>query len=195
MAITQVPAAVSNTSERPKRPPQFRLRSLFWAVTFCSIACAVFVAVGPIWASMLVLFLALALAHVAGNAIGTRLRDEASHANQRSPALPEVSRGVASADETPAPLSQRRPLGVTRIIFTLGGAVGGAMLGRLALVSGQWIPLRAGDWAVGIASCAVLGALAGFLASSFVQVAIWPAVKFFFRRRTQPQQSTPRSAR
>ncbi|MCE9548679.1 MAG: hypothetical protein K8T25_24645, partial [Planctomycetia bacterium] len=184
MAITQVPTVITKASDRPKRPPQFRLRTLFWAVTFCSIACAVFVAVGPIWGSMLVLFLALALAHVAGNAIGTRMRDEASRANQRSPALPDHTRGAVPAAESPAPLSQRRPLGVTRIIFTLGGAIGGAMLGRLALVSGQWIPLRAGDWAVGIASCAVLGALAGFLASSFVQVAIWPAVKFFFRRRT-----------
>jgi hypothetical protein len=165
-----------------RRPPQFSLRALFWLMAVVSALCAAMTAMGMVWSLMLLFFVALVVAHVVGNAIGTRLRDDATRqieqSSWRGPALPHpaLPRMVAP------PLHERRPLGQSLFVFVIAGAVGGALLGRFAFTYGHAHPLPASDAVLAIASCAVVGAIAGFMASSFFKVAVWPAVKYFFRK-------------
>ncbi len=58
--------------------PQFRLRTLFLVVTYLAVVFALMGVIGPIASTALLLLLAMIALHVAGNALGTRLRDETS---------------------------------------------------------------------------------------------------------------------
>jgi hypothetical protein len=166
------------------RPLQFSLRGLLWLTALCSALFAVMMAVGMVASLFLLMVVGLVVAHVLGNAIGTRLRDDALH--RRDQSLPrgavQPSSGAMPA-ATDSALRQRRPLGLSLTVFVAAGALGGALLGRLLFFYSPWQHGAVPDAVVGIGSCSVLGALAGFMASSFFKVAIWPAVKFFFSRQ------------
>ena len=168
------------------RPPQFSLRALLWLMAILSAIFATMVAAGVVWSLMLLLVVSLIVAHVLGNAIGTRLRDDdARRSNQTLPqGVQPQSRLTVTTTATPAQeLRVRKPLGQLLSVFIAAGAVSGALLGRFVLIHSQWQPMPTSDAIVGIGSCAVLGAIAGFMASSFFKVALWPAVKYFFSRK------------
>lgn len=177
------PSHLPNSATR--RPPQYSLRALFWLTAGLSAVFAVMTTVGFVWSLLLLFLLALVVAHVLGNAIGTRLRDNDTQRSEQAlpPGVKPAGRGMAVPTRGPTEMRERRPLGLAMLVFVVAGAVGGALTGRALLVYTQWPPLSAGDAVVGTASCAVLGAMAGFLGSSFFKVAVWPAVKFFFRRK------------
>ena len=184
-----MPAEPFTSNPVARRPPQFSLRTLFWLIAAFSALFAAMTAVGMVWSLLLLMFVALVVAHVLGNAIGTRLRNEATRRSDQSPPHGEFARTQAASPifrraETPVtPLRERRPLGQMLFVFVAAGGVIGAMLGRFALTHIQWQPPAVSDVVVGIFSCAVLGAIAGFMASTFFKVALWPAVKFFFSRK------------
>jgi hypothetical protein len=169
------------------RPPrlQFHLRTLLLVVALFSAVFAAANAIGAVWMAALGLVAALILAHVAGNAIGTRLRDEATQRTHEEQPLGEAAARIRAAPLPVAEttrLHERRPLGLSLLVMTGAGAVSGALLGRLTMAYGQWGVLSTADWVLGLTSCAVLGGLAGAAASSFFQMALWPAVLFFFQR-------------
>jgi len=127
-------------------------------------------------------FLALSVfCHVAGNAIGTRLR-EIGDQPDAAPSEASLARlRPRPQDFAPATqLGQRHSLGWTIVIATSVGISSGAIGGGLwtFLASRGQIGLL--NIAVGVVAFAVLGGIAAFATVGFVQVlvaAIWQALK------------------
>jgi hypothetical protein len=167
-------ATSTDFKRRPGGAFQFRLRTMLLMVTLCGAACAVMHAIGPVWSAILCFMLLLAAMHVLGNAIGTRLRDDAT-ANAATDARdrPNCPPAVLAPTHVKR-LAQRAPLGRWIGVLSAVGLVAGGTLGGL-LFSGQVTPAGA---VVGTMSSAVLGGFAAFLAGSFLRVgfsALWQA--------------------
>jgi hypothetical protein len=161
-------------TDQTARPPQFGLRTLLLAITALSVVFAVFAAVGPMWSAMLALAFSLIGLHVVGNALGTRLREEAPHRiNLETPVDAEPLPPLQLAGEIPAArrLQEHASIDFRCWIAAAFGAVLGASLGGIcvAWMVGQRLTLS--GLLVGIASSAVLGGLFCFMASSLFLVA------------------------
>src|SRR5688572_10022756 len=112
------------SSSTPSNLTQFQLRTLFVGVGLLGVVFAIARLGGWGVSLALVTFIALAAAHVVGNVLGTRLRDEVSPQLNQTPAhLPHA----VDLDQRriEGRLNQRTPLG-RFIHFTSGG---GAILG------------------------------------------------------------------
>jgi predicted lipid-binding transport protein (Tim44 family) len=167
-------ALVSEQHDLPEpalRPPRFTLRTLWIVMTALCCLFAVMASLGALWSAMLLLFLCLIAAHVVGNSLGTKLRD---HTNQqirfaRAARPQRVAEAVASGVTAPEQLTRRAKLNRITLLMAIGGALVGAEFGGLGLAA---LYPRASIAAVtlGVISSAVLGAFAGFLASSFLSV-------------------------
>ncbi len=155
------------------RPPQFSLRTLLVAMTACSGLLAAMSAVGPVWSLGMLLVLLMVGAHVIGNALGTKLRDQASQANEEPP-VHALRKGAASHStlrHSPNPgMTGRRQMPQRTWVIALGGALTGGAVGGLLLTLFVTQPLTPGAATLGVFSMAVLGGFAGFLASSFCSV-------------------------
>jgi hypothetical protein len=165
----------SNDRRAGLKPPQFRLRTLLIGVAILSALLALMTSTGPLAAFGLLLLTLSIVAHVAGNAIGTRLRENGSRPLETEDAPPESRRAktqtpLPEADFAPATrLSARHPLGWIVLVAVglgsvLGGAVGGAFLAWLC-----WERITLGSVACGAAASAALGGFAGFLLASFAR--------------------------
>jgi hypothetical protein len=167
-------ATSTDFNRRIGGPFQFRLRTMLLTVTLCGAACAVMNAIGPVWSVIFCFFVLLAAMHVLGNAIGTRLRDDATanaaiHAEDRPVCPPSLAVPARSKR-----LAQHAPLGRWIGVSTAIGLMAGGTLGGI-LYSGRATPAGA---TVGTISSAVLGGFAAFLAGSFLRVslsALWQA--------------------
>ena len=167
--------ASSRDQDGGHKPPQYRLVTLFWSVgLFCGLLAAMKV-VSPITAFALSLLLLAIVAHVAGNAIGSRLRDSGT----RLTAVQRPEHGSHSARENGpeerdfAPTTQLRDrvsLGRTMIVVTSAGAVFGACAGGSLLAWVNWDQLTTASLMLGAGAFAVIGGFAGFLCSSFCAV-------------------------
>ena len=153
---------------------RFRLRTMLLAVTLCGVACAVMQAVGPAWSAILGFGLLLVAMHVLGNAIGTRLRDDATADaacdTDERPRHPASFRRPVRSKE----LARRAPLGRWIVLVTAIGVAGGGTLGEIFLFGNS----ARTAVAVGTISSAVIGGFAAFLTSSFLCVgasALWQA--------------------
>jgi len=161
------------------RPPQFKLRTLLLVVTLCAIVFAMTHWLTPVgWITVVLLAASVAL-HVAGNAIGTRMR--------RIGDQPPEVRHAQIANSLPQPhefapatrLGERQSLGWLIVVATaagilLGGAGGGVWTWISSRGPAGLLPI-----AVGAIAFAVLGGLAAFAAFAFTQVlagAIWQAL-------------------
>ena len=155
------------------KPPQFRLSTLFLGMTALSVLFAAMTWVGPLAALGLVLLALSIVAHVAGNAIGTRLRENGSRPLAGEIGGPEFLKRkpgspVAAGDCAPATrLGGRHPLGwlivvVTVAAFLLGGISGGAFQAWLCWEKSTVVSILCGAAASG-----ALGGFGGFLVSSF----------------------------
>ena len=137
-----------------------------WLAVVVAVACAAIGWLGLAgWLAAAVLVASVAM-HVAGNALGTRLRD----ATDRSlaPDRPRAAAPQALPALAPTHLERRSSLGrLVPVSAGIGGACGG-VAGALSLffLAGS-SPAGA---AVGGASSAVLGSLLGFLGASFVEI-------------------------
>jgi hypothetical protein len=152
-------------------PPRFSLRALLLAVSALCCLFALMAAVGLVWSAAIALLLTLVLAHVLGNSLGTKLRDQTSRqvAADRQ-GCGRQSAMVATTDLLgPRRLAERARLNRVTLLMAIGGALIGGELGGLGAAS---IYPQASLAAVGLGvlSAAVLGAFAGFLASSFLSV-------------------------
>ncbi len=140
--------------------------------TYSWLAVAVAVSVAAIgwlglagWMAVLVLLASIGM-HVAGNAIGTRLRDHTDReleARHRGPVFRE-----AVPEHAPTRLERSESLGrLVPVSAAIGGVAGGAIGGgSLALL----VKSSAAGAVLGGVSSAVIGALVGFLLAGFVEI-------------------------
>lgn len=143
-----------------------RLVTYSWLAVILAIACAAVGWVGlPGWIALAVLFASIAM-HVAGNWLGTSLRDATDrHLTFRRDVSPE-RRALPTAP--PSALQRRASLGrLVPVSAGIGAACGGTA-GGLALAYGVGSSLAGA--ALGGISSAVVGGLLGFLAASFVEI-------------------------
>ena len=157
----------------PLRLPQFGLRTMFLAVAALGLLFALMGLIGPLASSALVLLLAMVGLHVAGNVVGTTLRDNApvdptDHVEKRPAtiALPvQIER-----DLPPPRLSQSTGVSRMNRLFAGMGAVAGGAVGAAALECSTAISVA--GVIVGYVSAAVLGAFFGFLLGCFLEMAL-----------------------
>ena len=161
------------------RPPQFGLRTLLLVVTACAVLFAMAHWLAPIvWVGVLLLVASITL-HVAGNAIGTRLRelgdrpppdDAASHLAARPQPL----------EFAPATrLSLRQRLGWVIQVATIAGTLSGGIGGGIWTWLSSRHPPGVAEIVIGVIAFGVLGGLAAFGAAAFTQVllgAMWQAM-------------------
>ena len=138
-------------------------------ITYCWLAVAVGVACAAIgwlglagWLAVVVLAASLA-AHVAGNALGTRLRETADQRLERLPGRP-----ASLPKLEPTPLERRTSLGRVVPVSVGIGSLCGGLAGSYAL----FVAARASvaGALLGGVSSAVIGGLGGFLVASFVEI-------------------------
>jgi hypothetical protein len=159
------------------RPPQFGLRTLLIAVTLSGVFCAA-AQVVPAWTMVGVVLLALSIfAHVAGNAIGTRLRANGdTPLLKRSPHNPPRELPVTPASR----LSERRTLGWPIVVATLGGLIAGGVGGGVWTTFTMRGPIEPAAISIGVIAFGVLGAMAAFATVAFSLVlmgAMWQALR------------------
>lgn len=173
------------------QPPRFGLGSLLAVVALLGLVFAFAHYVG-LYGFVIALLAALCLmAHIAGNAIGTRLRD-----GERP--RPDGSRGTTSArpvqpvspaNFAPATrLRSRYSLGRPVLIVSGVGALVWGVAGALGL---DWLTQGKAAWtvlALGAAASAVLGAIWTFAAASFIQV----SAGAWFHAANEPRQHESR---
>ncbi len=154
-------------------PPRFSLRTLLLVVTVAGCLFGVMSALGTIWSMGMLIILCLVFAHVAGNSLGTTLRDQATRqaADERRERL-LASPITAARPEAPVPgqLTKSSRLNRVTSVMTAGGAIAGGAFG--GTLSARLYP-EAGIAALvlGVASAAVLGGFVGFTVSAFISVA------------------------
>jgi hypothetical protein len=137
-----------------------------WLAVLLGVACAAIGWLGLAgWLAAVVLAGCVAV-HVAGNALGTRLRDETdSELARRAPRRRPLP---LPTPHPPVQLQRRTSLGGLVVVSaTIGGLIGGAA-GAAALVC--LVGSSPAGAVLGGASSAVIGALLGFLVASFVEI-------------------------
>lgn len=153
----------------PLGPPQFGLRALLLAVSAVAVLFGLWQWLSPITFAVLILLVLTILAHIAGNVIGSRLRD----GRQGYRTLPEQHEHTSELhDHHFAPvtrLGQRHSLGWLPLLSAIAGTTAGAGIGGGWTAVAIWNQF---DWLpVVIAAVAfgVLGGLGGFLTAGFLK--------------------------
>ncbi len=172
-------------------PPRFGLRTLLLIVTGCAVIFALSNWLAPIALAGVVMLILSVLAHVAGNSIGTRLRElgtpRASRAAQEA-ALVRPEKG----DFAPVTqLGKRQSLGWPIIIGTAAGTLAGGVGGGLWTVTHTAGGLDVVSIAVGASAFAVLNGIAAFVIVGFLQVGLSAMRQAL--ANPQPSATTPRS--
>jgi hypothetical protein len=137
-----------------------------WLAVVVAVACAAIGWLGIAgWIAVAVVLASIGM-HVAGNALGTTLREAADRDLARI-----RRRGVAPPDlpqASPTRLERRQSLGtLVPISAGIGAGIGGAT-GATALV--MLTPASLAGAVLGGISSAVIGGLFGFLAASFIEI-------------------------
>ena len=178
--MPKYPLPSDESSQRPGlKPPQIGLASLLWVIAVLGLALFALRATGPLAASALVL-LALAIgAHVIGNALGTRLRDQAKAARRDDNVTGNVRIAEAHHFAPPTQLGVReKQFGWAMIVLTVLGAIVGAAFGGVTLARLNAERMTSAHLALAILSCGVLGGLGAFVLFTFSKVvlqAVWQA--------------------
>ena len=169
--MTNPQSEIENSKPRLP-PPQFGLRTLLLVVTGCAVIFALSHWLSPIALAGVVMLVLCVIAHVAGNAIGTRLRELGGRPRTLESARESLVR-PKEADFAPVTrLSQRQSLGWPIILGTSAGTLAGAIGGGLWTVTysrGSFDILSVG---VGILAFAVLNGIAAFAIVGFIQVGL-----------------------
>jgi hypothetical protein len=137
-----------------------------WLAVVVAVACAAIGWLGIAgWIAVAVVLASIGM-HVAGNALGTTLREAAdrdlTRIRRRAVAPPDLPQAV------PTRLERRQSLGtLVPISAGIGAGIGGAT-GATALV--MLTPASLAGAALGGISSAVIGGLFGFLAASFIEI-------------------------
>ena len=150
----------------PLEPPRFTTRTLLLGVAVLGMLIAATQAYGGLVPLLLVLLALAVVAHVAGNAIGTRLRDH--HRTATTPST--APRQLEKEDYAPKTnLALRDSLGWPLIISTAAGAAAGGLAGALLFSQLDADKATWQDTLLGAAAFAALGGMALFTAAGFAQ--------------------------
>jgi len=158
------------------RLPRFRIVTLLLLTGLLCAAFAVVAALSPQAVVGFILLLLCVVAHVAGNALGTQLRDNGSQISGIS-STEWKQRFLPPAPQDVPPvtvLSHKRGPGILVLIITVACAVAGAVVGGGLLA---WINWEQLNIAIGIfcfTATAAIGGVVGFAGGSFVTV-LWSA--------------------
>jgi FtsH-binding integral membrane protein len=155
-------------SEDESRPLQFRLATLLKIVAVLCLLLGSLKSFGPLFALAVLLLMLTLFAHVAGNAMGTRLRQEGNRTAQQSP--DRISIDTSQHVGIGTPLGKRASLGRGMILVTILGVVSGAILGGTLLAWTHSNQLTFFSLTLGVFASGVIGGLSGFLAGSFLSV-------------------------
>ena len=161
-----------NSSDKPLRFPQFRLRTLFLVTTACGAFFAIIGAIGFLASVGLMVVLSIVCLHVLGNVLGRKLREH-------SPV------GIHDEDSQPIPFSHRPTAPVValassrcsnglpsdgRCEFFAQRRLGWRNVGGHGVC--LWDAIRLPGIVLGGISSAVVGAFFGFLIGSFLEMAL-----------------------
>lgn len=143
-----------------------RLVTYSWLAVVLAVACAAIGWLGLAgWLAAAVLLASVAM-HVAGNAIGTRLREATDRDLAGRRDLPRLAATIPA--HAPAHLERPSNLGRLVPVSAAIGAVCGGIAGSLSLLLvASCSPAGA---VIGGISSAVIGGLLGFLGASFVEI-------------------------
>ena len=163
------PTQNSVDSHPSLEPPRFGLKTMLALVAAVAVALAIWQAVGPVVGASLLLTCLVVFAHVAGNAIGSTLRDRSSQSNQTRKAT--ANRTVMPDDYAPVTqLSRRAPLGGFMVVMTVLGVIVGAIGGGYGLWRLHPDTATPGSLGVGSLATGTLGGLWAFWSYSLVRV-------------------------
>lgn len=179
-------------------PPRFGMRGLWAAMTLLCVLFSLMAAVSAAVGMVILLLVSLGAVHIAGNALGSRLRDGTSASLARltveQPPInedhwPRGSRGLeADGPAGPQPaaraggaaeatrrgyqnrLRHRAPLGRVHYVWAGLGAVAAGIAGCVLLAAFLWTRLSAAALVLGTLSVATLGGMIGFLGSCLCHV-------------------------
>ena len=149
---------------------QFSMQSLLAIVAVLGLLFAIIRQAGSSGLLFALLVLALIAAHVVGNALGTKLRDQVSRELNPDLRRKRIRLRPAIGEHAGRRLHEHTPLGRLIVFISAGGAMLGGILGGLALA--VWTQATVPGWIVGTISSAVLGAFFGFLMGSFLDMSI-----------------------
>jgi hypothetical protein len=143
-----------------------RLVTYSWLAVVLAVACAAIGWLGLAgWMAAAVLLASVGM-HVAGNAIGTRLREATDRDLNDRRDLPHARATIPAT--TPTHLERSSQLGrLIPVSAAIGAACGGAAGSLALLLFAACSPAGA---LLGGASSAVIGGLLGFLGASFVEI-------------------------
>lgn len=156
------------------RPPQFRLRTLLAGVALLCALLAVAKLLSPAAVLVLIVIVLSIVAHVAGNALGTQLRDRGNRrlnsASSPSPHQPPTLTQEHFAP--PSKLSSRYSLGLIVVPFIVVGSIGAAVGGGFWLANTVREKATLANMSLGVGAFAVIGGILGFLSGTFLKVMI-----------------------
>lgn len=138
------------------------------AVAILCVTLAVANAVGAIIATALFMLVGLLAAHVIGNAVGTRLRDQdRSGVIDEPPAIPSVPQEYEPARK----LQENTTVNRRWIIAATFGAILGGTIGGIVISIDLGAKQTVAGLCLAVGSSAVLGGFAAFMATSLWSVA------------------------
>ncbi len=153
-----------------RRAPQFRLGTLLITTGVVGMLCAVYSGLGSGVALCLLMFLLAVLAHVGGNAVGTKMRAEARRVGDLQ-ARPSAT-PVPQTDFAPVTqLRKHQSLGWPALVFTAVGFLLGGGAGGYYLAAANWQQASVANVAVAVLVSGIISGFFAFLAAGFLQVA------------------------
>ena len=168
-----MPASASTSESRKLlRPPQFGLRTLLGMMTACGMLFALAQWLHPAAVALLAFLIVSVFCHVAGNAIGTRLRQIGGAAEPQDAVPKAIERPRPHHFAPPTVLSRRQSLGWIILVATSVGVLSGAIGGGYWTFLASAGPADVTSIATGVIAFAVLGGLAAFMTIGFVQVLV-----------------------
>jgi len=154
----------------PLPPPRFSLASLFWVIAVLAALFAGMHYLGSHATLLLVLFALAIFAHVAGNALGTKLRESGNRRPVRGKRPLRLWRNAKPSDfAPPTNLGVRAALGRPALIATVVGSLVSALFGGGVLIL-MMERMTLETIALAIGASAILGGIWTFAAASFIQV-------------------------
>jgi heme O synthase-like polyprenyltransferase len=159
-------------------PPQFGITSLFLWVAVVGVVLMLRGVIGGYYTLLVVVFLLAVIAHITGNAIGTRLKERSrlakrSHEDEDDHFARNHQGRISHTHFAPTTLlSHKYSLGKPIIIAPILGFVVAGTFGGYKLGAAHWEHSTLMGIACGVLACGTLGAIGGFLFGSFIQVMI-----------------------
>ena len=166
------------------QPPQFKLRTLLLAMAAICGLLTVMVAIGMAWALGLLMLVLLVGAHVAGNAIGTQLRDGTDQSPGTTATAVDPFSVLSTAQISAATewksiktsrMQEKLPISWMFLLLAAAGAIAGGIFGGLLVFSLYGEQLSWVSASIAIIALGIIGGIATFVIGTFIDMArrVW----------------------